>query len=170
MKVAYADPPYIGLANYYPEKQEVDHLELITRLCKYYDCWALSSHSPGLRQILSYCPDDVRIAAWVKPFCSYKVGVYPAYAWEPVIFWHPRARGRTEPTTRDWLAESMTLEKGMIGAKPARFCFWLFDLLGLELDDTFEDLFPGSGVVTVCWEQWCLMKSGKQISLELGAK
>jgi len=29
MKVAYADPPYIGLANYYPEKTEVDHLELV---------------------------------------------------------------------------------------------------------------------------------------------
>lgn len=25
MKLAYADPPYIGCANKYPEKQEVDH-------------------------------------------------------------------------------------------------------------------------------------------------
>ena len=167
MKVAYADPPYIGLANYYPEKTEVDHLELIARLCRDYDCWALSASSSSLKEILSYCPPDVRIAAWVKPFCSFKPNVNPAYAWEPIVFWHPRSRGRDCPTTRDWLAESMALKKGMIGVKPPRLCFWLFDLLGLELEDTLDDLFPGSGVVTVCWEQWLIMKSGKQISLEL---
>ena len=167
MKAAYADPPYIGQANHYPEKTEVDYLELVTRLCSDYDCWALSCSSPSLRQILSYCPDDVRVAAWVKPYCSFKPNVNPAYAWEPIIFWHPRARGRDCPTTRDWLAESITLKKGLCGAKPPKFCYWIFDLLGLELEDTLDDLFPGTGIITQCWEQYQSMKSGKQTELSL---
>ena len=164
MKIAYADPPYIGCANHYPEKQEVDHLELVTRLCKDYDCWVLSASRSSLKQILSYCPEDVRIAAWVKPFCSFKPNVNPAYAWEPVIFWHPRARGRDCPTVRDWLAESITLKKGLCGAKPPKFCYWLFDLLGLELEDTLDDLYPGTGVVTQCWESWRDAKRNRQQS------
>ncbi len=162
MRIAYADPPYIGQAKRYPEKQEVDHRELINRLCCDYDCWALSCSSPSLKQILSYCPDGYRVAAWVKPFCSFKVGVYPAYAWEPVVFWHPRARGRTEPTTRDWLAESMSLEKHLDGAKPPRFCYWLFNLLGAEPDDIFYDLYPGTGIVGKCWKEYCRQRNNEQ--------
>ncbi len=152
MKIAYADPPYLGCAHRYPEKQEVDHRELIERLCQEYDCWALSSSSNSLKFILTFCPDDVRIAAWVKPFCSFKPNVNPAYAWEPVIFWHPRSRARAEPTVRDWVSANITLRKGIVGAKPPEFCFWLFNLLGMQPDDEFHDLFPGTGIVTECWE------------------
>lgn len=169
MKVAYADPPYIGCANRYPEKTEVDHRELIARL-ETYDAWALSASSPSLKIILPMCPDDIRIAAWVKPFCSFKVGVFPAYAWEPVIFKGSRRPPRTEPTVRDWLAESMTLEKNMCGAKPPKFCYWIFNLLGMLPEDTFDDLFPGSGIVTKCWNEFREMKLEKTLELGLITK
>lgn len=153
MKVAYADPPYIGQAKKLYNSEEVDHEQLIHEL-EVYDMWALSCSTPSLRIILPMCPDDVRIAAWVKPFCSFKPNVNPAYAWEPVIFWHPRARGRDVPTVRDWVSANITLQKGLVGAKPPSFCYWLFELLGLKPEDEFHDLYPGTGIVTKCWQEW----------------
>ena len=44
MKAAYADPPYLGQARKHyasdPQCAEVDHAELIGRLCRDYDAWA----------------------------------------------------------------------------------------------------------------------------------
>lgn len=163
MKIAYADPPYIGLAHYYEENEEVDHLELIQRMCKEYDGWALSLHTPSLKKILNYCPDNVRIGSWVKPFCSFKPGVNPAYAWEPVVFWGGRSRTRKQETVRDWVAENITLRRGMKGAKPRAVCWWIFEFLGMEPSDEFIDLFPGTGAVSLAWETWCEMKLEKQM-------
>jgi len=154
IKVAYADPPYTGQSKRYPEKTEVDMNELINGMTRSYACWALSASSPSLKQILLYCPPDVRIAAWVKPFCMFKPNVNPAYAWEPVIFWHPRKRDRRVNTVRDWVSANITLRKGLVGAKPPEFCFWLFKLLGLQPEDEFHDLYPGTGIVTKCWESF----------------
>lgn len=158
MRCAYADPPYIGMAKKHYGQfggSEVDHQALIDRLmADYPDGWALSLSSPTLQQILAMCPTDVRVAAWVKPFASFKPGVNPGYAWEPVIWRGGRQhRGRNEPTVRDWVAANITLQRGMPGAKPDAFCFWLFDLLGLQPGDTLDDLFPGSGAVGHAWER-----------------
>ena len=150
-KYAYADPPYIGQAKkrYAHDENcsEVNHKVLIQTMCREYDGWALSCSSPSLKEILSYCPKDIRVAAWVKPFCVFKPNVNPAYAWEPVVFWRPRRRSRKEETVRDWLSENITLKKGLCGAKPEAFCIWIFRLLGLDENDTLEDLFPGTGIV-----------------------
>lgn len=155
MRVAYADPPYIGQAmKHYgtqPNAAEVDHAALIQQL-EGYDAWALSASSPSLHAILPMCP-RARIAAWVKPFASFKPGVNPAYAWEPVIFKAAR-RARAERTVRDWVSASITLETGCAGAKPIEFCFWLFELLGMTEDDEFDDLYPGTGAVTLAWNAW----------------
>jgi hypothetical protein len=107
MRFAYADPPYIGQAKKHyshdPLCAEVNHTNLIQQLNEY-DGWALSASSPSLRTILPLCPENVRIMAWVKPFCSFKVNVNPAYAWEPVIVCGGRKRTRQQPTVRDWCA------------------------------------------------------------------
>ena len=155
MRVAYADPPYIGQAvrHYGPNAAEVDHEELIRRL-RGYDAWALSLSSPSLRIILPMCPKTARVGAWVKPFASFKPNVNPAYAWEPVIFDGARKRSRADKTTRDWVSASITLKTGCAGAKPPEFCFWLFSLLGMEVGDSLDDLFPGTGAVTRAWSQW----------------
>lgn len=158
MKFAYADPPYIGQARKHyardPRCAEVDHAALIEQM-NGFDAWALSLSSPSLQQILALCPTDVRVGAWVKPFASFKPGVNPAYAWEPVIWRGGRKRDRTEATVRDWVSCNITLQRGLSGAKPETFCFWLFEVLGAEAEDEFTDLFPGSGAVSQAWEKWC---------------
>ena len=149
MRVAYADPPYIGQArkHYGENAAEVNHSLLIAHLCEF-DARALSCSSPSLREILPLCPAGVRVGAWVKPFCSFKPNVNPAYAWEPVIFSGGRKRSRKETTRRDWVQECILLKKGVHGAKPLAFCWWVFEFLNLLPGDTLYDLFPGSGAVT----------------------
>jgi hypothetical protein len=164
VRVAYADPPYYGCCGLYehhhPDGRCWDDLEthraLVDRLsAEFPDGWALSLSSPSLRRILPLCPDDVRVMAWVKPFASFKPNVNPAYAWEPVIVRGGRThRDRRETTVRDWVAAPITLKRGLTGAKPDAFCFWLFGVLGLRLGDELVDLFPGSGAVSRAWEQW----------------
>jgi hypothetical protein len=154
MKIAYADPPYIGQAKRHYDCSEVDHLELVQRLCTEYDAWALSASSSSLALILPMCPKGIRVGAWVKPFASFKPGVNPAYAWEPVLFYGVRKRPRSAKTIRDWVSCNITLKKGLCGAKPELFCKWLFNLLALELEDEFFDLYPGTRAVTKAYEEW----------------
>ena len=172
MKFAYADPPYLGCGALYDKHHKTardwndpgTHKQLIDRLCaEYADGWVMSLSSPSLKTLLAMCPDDVRVGAWVKPFAAFKANVNPAYAWEPVIWRGGRKRDRTHNTTRDWVAENITLERGLTGAKPRSFCRWVFDLLGAERGDTLDDLFPGSGAVGVAWAEYI----GERVPLPL---
>lgn len=156
MRFAYADPPYLGMAKLYadrhPEAMIWDdpstHKDLIDRMVRDYpDGWALSLHVPSLQQIWSMCPNDVRVAAWVKPFCSFKKNVKRAWSWEPVIFWRGRDIPNDGLTWRDHLSEPIAMKKGLPGAKPWRFCEWVLDGLGFVRGDTLDDLFPGTGIM-----------------------
>jgi len=140
----------MGMAYLYPEKQEVDPERLLDRL-RAYDAWALSCDSLSLRLILPMCPNTVRVAAWCNPGAA--PFVEPVYSWEPVIFHRPQ-RERAKPRTRDWLVAAKEPSANVKGAKPHAFGVWLFSLLGLELGDSFDDLFPGSGSVSSTWGQW----------------
>ena len=156
MRFAYADPPYQGQAKLYSNEdiaKEVNY-ELLIAYLNEFDGWALSLSSPSLRTILPMCPDDVRVMAWVKPFASFKPGVGLAYAWEPVIVRGGRKRLRTEATVRDWVAESITLKRGLTGAKPAAFCRWIFEVLNINKVDEFVDVCPGTGAVTNAFAGW----------------
>ena len=149
MKFAYADPPYIGQAKKHYDDEEVDHQTLINYLVSEFpDGWALSATSVSLPILLPMCPEGVRIMAWVKPFAIFKPNVNPAYAWEPVIVWGGRKRGRDIPTVRDWVSCNITLKKGLTGAKPEAFCGWLLDVLHVQPGDEFFDLYPGTEVLT----------------------
>lgn len=164
MKFAYADPPYLGCCKLYDHFHGDDgrcwddldtHKALIGRLCADYpDGWALSATSNSLRHLLPLCPDDVRVAAWVKPFHAYKRGVRPAYAWEPIIYRGGRNKNAAIPpkggkavTPKDFIAENITLKKGLTGAKPERVCDWILALLNVQPGDDVDDLFPGTGVM-----------------------
>lgn len=173
MRFAYADPPYLGLAakfygDQHPEAAAYDdpetHRALIERLCDEYDGWAMSLHTPSLRAILPMCPPDVRVGAWCKSFASYKPGVHPAYAWEPIIFRGARKRGRHHTTVSDYCVVPITVKRGFQGAKPDRFVWWVLAVLNVQRDDEFTDLFPGSGAVGRAYERW-----HAQASLELPA-
>lgn len=158
MRFAYADPPYVGQAKRHYSCEEIDYTLLIARLqVEFPDGWALSASSTSLVQLLPLCPSAVRIAAWVKPFCSFKRGVRPAYAWEPVIFWGGRnpvngyraaipPRGGKQVTPKDFHAASITLKKGLVEAKPESFCRWVLDLLNAQPGDEVVDMFPGTGI------------------------
>lgn len=154
MRFCYADPPYPGQAKRYAHDQrhaEVDPVELMLRLEREYpDGWAMSTSSPALRVIAPAMPEGARIAAWCKTFSNMKPWVWPTYAWEPVIF-HPGKAQRDRPTPFDYF-QSMPTMKNFMGAKPAEFCFWIFDMLGARQGDELVDLFPGTGAVSQAWE------------------
>ncbi len=165
MKCAYADPPYLGCGRLYVDNHAEAmvwndpeaHRSLIVRLCdEFPDGWAMSLSSTSLRTILPMCPEDVRVCAWVKPFASFKPNVQVAYAWEPIIFRGGRKLGREVDTVRDWVAENITMERGLTGAKPRAVCRWLFQILGLQAGDEFVDLFPGTGAVMDAWREWAV--------------
>jgi hypothetical protein len=182
MRVAYADPPYKGQAQKHyshdPRCAEVDHARLIWRLTRF-DAFALSCKSDAAelemllriaRRSLECRGKDVkrlRVSPWVKPFCSFKPGINPAYAWEPVIWWSSRHRTREQQTVRDWVSANITLRKGLAGAKPHAFCYWLFELLNLQPDDEFIDLYPGTGVVTEAWGRFADYMRGTPMQLSM---
>lgn len=174
MRFAYADPPYVGQAKKHyghdPKCAEVDHARLIAEL-ETYDGWALSCKSDAkeLAWLIGLCKQDVRLGVWVKPFCSFKANVNPAYAFEPVIWRSARRRTREQDTVRDWVSVSITLKKGLVGAKPGAFCYWLFELLNMEPEDEFADLFPGTGGVSEAWEIYKRHKSGAPFQMHMQA-
>lgn len=162
MRIAYADPPYPGCAHLYRDHPdyagEVDHEELIDRLLDY-DGWCLHTSSPALSAVLGLVPPsymaDVRIMAWTKGFAAFKRNVSVAYAWEPVLVKAARKPVVKEGLTyRDFINESITLKRGLTGAKPERVCHWLFEVMGCEPEDELDDLYPGTGAVTRAWETW----------------
>lgn len=162
-RFAYADPPYPGLSRRYylahPDfAGEVDHGELIKRLTCSFDGWALSTSAAALPSLLPACPTGTRVAAWFRgerPTASYS----PLNAWEPVLYFGGRRQLSAGSARRvDALVHvaraRLTDPHRVVGAKPAEFCAWLFQLLGATSVDDFVDLFPGSGGVAKAWQTY----------------
>jgi hypothetical protein len=163
LRLAYADPPYPGLsARYYGDHPdfggEVDHAELVERLASTYDGWALSTSAAALPDVLRLCPPGVRVAAWFRgerPTRSRR----PLNGWEPVIYSggravlaDPSAGDRRRVDTLIHHSRPRTTDPArVVGAKPAAFAGWLFDLLGALPGDELHDLFPGSGGILRAW-------------------
>lgn len=164
LRLGYADPPYPGQSEkHYSDHPdyagEVDHRSLLERLNSEFDGWLLHTSSTGLSSVLAQASEagvsGFRIMAWVKPFAAFKRNVSVAYAWEPVLVKagrKPEVRGRV--VMRDWIAEGITMKRGLAGAKPEAVCRWAFEMLGADPDDDLVDLFPGSGAVGRAWERW----------------
>lgn len=160
MRFAYADPPYPSKAHLYrghPDfAGEVDHRRLVEQLVDSFpDGWALSTSAEALPEVLASCPPGVRIAAWFRgerPTRSWR----PLSAWEPVLYCGGRAvLSPVDERRLDALIHHarprLTDPRRIIGAKPAAFCSWVFDLLGARAGDELVDLFPGSGGVARAW-------------------
>ncbi len=156
VKLAFADPPYLGCCGLYDHFHGDDgrcwdelatHEALLCRLEDEFDGWAYCMTSQSLSSIAPLVP-SARVAAWVKPFAAYKANVRIAYTWEPVLFVPGRDRSKEgAPVGRDHLAEPITLKKGLTGAKPVAFCRWVLDLMGFIEGDELADLFSGTGVM-----------------------
>jgi len=150
-------PPYLGQGAKWYGKHHLDaavwddprtHVELVTRLVdEYPDGWALSLSAPSLRLYLNACPDDVRIAAWVKTWHQF-LPLTTQYAWEPVIWRGGRKDPKRNPWVRDWFSAgggNPSQGPSLPGAKPPAFNRWVADLLCYRAGDVIEDLFPGTG-------------------------
>lgn len=176
MRLGYADPPYIGQSKkHYGDHPdyagEVNHRDLLQHLDNDYDGFVLHMSSPSLGYIAHLVEEygiSGRWMAWMKPFCAFKRNVSVAYAWEPVLIKFARkpiVSGRmvmrdfieeADPDfVNDAVRESITMKKGLSGAKPERVCRWAFEMLGADPDDELVDLFPGTGAVTQAWGNWC---------------
>jgi hypothetical protein len=152
----------------------VDHAALLSRLATY-DGWALSTSARALPAVLALAVAQdlpVRVAAWVRGPRPHATARHAVNAWEPVIYVpvasagtrdgsaaaaHDTSRGPGAGATRRvdvltyGVSPMVTLPTRVIGAKPAAFCRWMFDLVGATPGDTLDDLFPGSGIVGKSW-------------------
>lgn len=163
---------------------EVDHAALVASLAAEYDGWALSTSAEALPAVLALCPPGVRVAAWVRGARPRRRVVRPLNAWEPVIYWggrvgqdlrdvsppggldaslrdpHDVSRSHASSTAlrTDALVYGsrprLTDPRRVVGAKPAAFCRWLFELLGALPGDELVDVFPGSGGVARAWDAY----------------
>lgn len=156
MRLAYADPPYPGLARRYYGREpsyagEVDHRALIASLEASYDGWALSTSAAALQELLPLCPPGVRVCAWTKPGGVPPGTRGPHNTWEVVLLKPAR---RERPGVRDSLVCHPARGGGSLpGRKPLAFCRWIFRLLGARRGDELVDLFPGTGVVSRAWAE-----------------
>lgn len=160
LRLAYADPPYPGKAHLYAGRPdyagEVDHRALLSRL-QGYDGWALSTSAEALPDVLALCRElgltGHRVAAWVR---GHRPGPArgPRNGWEPVVYRCARHVLLAKPPVDTLVhgARPRLVERELVlGAKPAAFCGWLFDLLGARPGDELDDLYPGSGGVGRAW-------------------
>lgn len=170
LKLGYADPPYLGCGKLYAEHHvdaldwdnPQEHARLVQRLEAEFDGWVLHlSATP--RSIALYGglveATGARWCSWRKGFAAFKKNVSVAYAWEPVIVKAARKPVVSKRLVmRDWIdtdtQHSITLKRGLTGAKPEAVCHWAFELLGARPEDDFCDLFPGTGAVSRAWLTW----------------
>jgi len=176
MRFAYADPPYPGLAHYYEGHPdfggEVDHRELARRLVSTFpDGWALSTSADALPLVLPLVGEAVRELVGARALRALRVASWhrgarggrakgPRSAWEPVIYFGGRrvtSSSSTPPTDAlEYVARArLSDRRRVIGAKPAAFAFWFFELLGARPGDELADLFPGSGGIARAWDLFC---------------
>lgn len=156
LKLVYADPPYLGMGkkmygSLHKEAEKWDdiqsHIDLMIDMNNKYDGWALSLTSNTLKLLAPNMPEGARIAAWVKPFCSWRPTYRVQYTWEPVIFKEARSKIGWKSgieSVRDHISTNIALKKGLQGAKPDAFNDWLISLLGYQPGDELIDLFPGT--------------------------
>jgi hypothetical protein len=174
MKIAIADPPYlgravrwygeggcgdgygIGQADQHPEAHIWDnpdtHKQLVKDLDENYDAWAIAMSVHSLSTYLSVVETDsrngIRVGVWHKPSSSpsgSRIGNY----WEPVLFRIPKERrGHNSGNSMKDVLVASPLRTNFVGAKPPAWTEWVLDILGYQTGDIVIDLFTGSGAVS----------------------
>lgn len=169
MKLAIADPPYLGRAarwygggggrgygageaDYHPDASEWDdparHEALVRQLDYAYDGWAIAA-SPATFALYMQVRPDARVLIWHRENAQ-PSGSRIKGEWEPVLVHVPESRrGRGAGLiVPDVLRCGIQNRTSFAGAKPQRWTRWVLDVLGHDPDtDTVDDLFPGSGAV-----------------------
>src|ERR1051326_8073657 len=141
----YADPPYTNCRFKYARKNSsrqwgknsrADFLrELIARMDQLRSesgVCALSMATPELR-LLPLFPTTARVLAWVKPYSPFRPGVWPCFAWEPLVIWGKlpgRAEQKASTTPMDWLqcAPKIPRRSNHETPKPEAFAEWVINM------------------------------------------
>jgi hypothetical protein len=175
VKLAIADPPYLGRAQRYygvgghgagygrlradehPEAADWDkeetHLNLVRYLQANYEAWAIAMTIHSIHVYSSAVEigssTGYRFGAWVKPDGSVPSGSRIQTSWEPVLFFIPKQR-RIRSSGMN-VNDHLSVRAGglnFMGAKPQAWTRWVLDMLGYNPEtDTVDDLFPGSGAI-----------------------
>lgn len=175
MKLAIADPPYLGRAvrwygvggcgngkgqgqaDNHDDAAKWDnpqtHKDLVHELNANYDGWAIALTVHSLSTYLEVIETDsrngIRVCVWHKP-SAVTSGSRINNVWEPVIVKVPTNR-------RGWLSDCPRVKdvltvaaprKNFVGSKPTEWTKWVLDLMGYQNGDVVTDLFKGSGAVT----------------------
>lgn len=168
MKLAIADPPYLGRAvrwygeggrgsgqgrhraDVHPDAAEWDnpdrHRDLVRQLRQDFDGWALAASPSSLPLYLAEAP-DVRVMIWHRRNAPPSGNRFRA-CWEPVLISSPRKAHGTGPIGNDVL-DTAAPRRNFAGSKPPAWTRWVLDALGYDAEtDEVTDLFAGSGSVT----------------------
>ena len=175
MKLAIADPPYLGRAkrwygaggcgdgyginqaDNHPEADLWDnpktHQELVSNLLLNYDGFAIAMSAHSLSTYLEIINTDsrngIRVGIWHKK-SAVTSGSRITNNYEPVLIKVPDGR-------RGWKSNCARVSDvlvanppriGFRGAKPVEWTKWVLDLMGYSDGDVVDDLFKGSGLVT----------------------
>ena len=180
MKLAIADPPYLGRAvrwygeggcgygngvnqaDNHPEAYLWDipetHKQLVRDLERDFDGWAIAMSVHSLSTYLDVVETDsrngIRVCVWHKT-AAVTSGNRVTNNWEPVLVKMPAGRkGWKSGASRT--SDVMTcnpLRSGFVGSKPAEWTHWVLDLMGYMEGDEVVDLFNGSGAVANALKQ-----------------
>jgi len=156
----YADPPYANCRFKYARQNNSrqwgkdKRADFVRELIAVMD-WhrsdegvcAMSMATPELR-LMPLFPTTARVFAWCKPHAPMRPGVWPCYAWEPVIAWGKfpdREQQKTGKTPMDWVSMAPAVPDGSHEtAKPQAFGDWVCNLtLGPRQGNALE-LFAGT--------------------------
>lgn len=162
--LVYADPPYAGCRAKYARGNKsrqwgrnarADFMrELIARMESLRSpdgVCAVSMASPELK-LLHLFPTTVRVMPWVKPQGVVRPGVWPTFAWEPLVVWGRlpnRAEQQGRKTPNDWLELSprVTNKGSHETPKPEAFAEWVLNVtLGPRCGNIIE-LYAGTAPV-----------------------
>lgn len=177
MRIAIADPPYLGRAarwygvggrgsgggqhraDEHPAAADWDdpatHAALVSRLCQDFDAWAIAATPSSLPLYLSQAP-AARVMIWHRRN-AVPSGARVRSCWEPVLISTPqRAYGSGLPVND--VLDCPNPVAGFAGSKPPQWTRWVLDALGYNPEtDTVEDLFNGSGGVLAEVQQGVLI-------------
>jgi hypothetical protein len=177
MRIALADPPYLGRAarwygltgrgsgggrhrpDGHPAAAEWDrperHLELVAQLREEFDAWAVAACPASLPVYLSAAP-RARVMIWRRRNAP-PSGARVRSCWEPVILETPR-RAQGTGHSMDDVLDAAGPRIGFAGAKPAAWTRWVLDAIGYDAaTDEVTDLFAGSGRVAAELAQGVLL-------------
>lgn len=162
MRLAIADPPYLGRAalwyggkgrskqgttgraagrgdlapEFHPSAAEWDdqarHLGLLAQLDAGYAGWAMAASAKTLPLFASGIPVRARIAIW-RVTNAIPDGARVATVWEPVIIRVPE--GRRAYGTGHAVPDVLSAPhpmKGFVGTKPDAWTHWVLDMLGYQ--------------------------------------